>query len=93
MISELVYVHRVADLLYCTIDSDSFFPLIMIVFCRLITNSITIPLVSHTKGGVTDTTELVSLYGQLIFGIKHGLQAQFQAIKAELRQFCIIIFT
>ena len=93
MISELVYVHRVAGLLYCTADSDSFLPLIVIVFCRLITNSMTTPPVSHTKGGVTDTTKLVSLYGQHIFEIMYGLQAQFQAIKAELRQFCIIIFS
>ena len=92
MVSELVYFHRVDGLLQYTVDYW-FLPSMVLVFCRLITIIITIPPVSLTKGGVTNITELVSLYGQLIFGIKPGFQAQFQAIKVELRQFCTIIFT
>ena len=57
------------------------------------TNVINTTPVSLYKGGATVFIELVSLYEQFSIRIKLGLQAQFQATIAELRQFCTIMFT
>ena len=92
MVLELVYFLRDAGFLQY-IAAYWFSLMIVLAFCYCLITIITTPPVSLYKGGETAMTELVSLYGQLLFRIMLDFQAQFQANAAELQQFCTIIFT
>ena len=92
MVFQLVYlVSNAGYLQYITVFWFLF--MIVLVFCYCLITITNIPPVSLHKGGETVTIELVSLYGQLRSRTMFDFQAQSQASTAELRQFCIIIFT